>query len=448
MNTRCKSVRRFCTLTMLSFVLGSPVSALAHGGPPSALGLLAANPDAEVMLLNEGLALKRPQGWSYLCPSLWGEVDLASGKFPLARSADGISTYVPGGEDLFVLREGQLIAQQRPEYRRSMMIALANDAQYVYGLHITTIGERSMSEVVRLNSEGEARFYPSQEYWASITADEHAVYIASAGTQALTLLRLDKDGKEVDRTTAMLPMTLYEVTLHALGERVYVTGAGNTGWLVGYFEQGVWTEVLQDPLAIVGPQTSADGTLWIAIGGELARLKDGVVEPVGDARFVKCLERWNDRHYACVDNDLHELTAEGIGERVFQMQGILGTDPMMITPEAKDQCDQQWLLYKIDAMRSGLMFAEWPSQQGAAGAGGSASVPMAGTGAAGAVASAPAGAGAGPDGVAGQASTRESSGGCSVAPAAPRAPAGTFALLFAVTGAAWFARRASRVRRA
>jgi hypothetical protein len=440
MKTQCESLQRLCTLTILSLVAGSPASALAHGGPPAALGLLAANPDAEVMLLNEGLALKRPEGWSYLCPSLWGEIDLASGKFPLARSADGVTTYVPGGEDLFVLREGQLIAQNRPEYRRNSLIALANDSQHVYGLHITTLGERSMSEVVRLSGEGDPRFFPSQEYWGWITADEEGIYIASAGTQELTLVKLDKAGTEVERTVAMLPVTLNEMALHTLGGRVYVTGVSNMGTLVGYFENGTWTEVLQDPMAVVGPQTSADGTSWIAIAGQLARLKDGVVEPVEDKRFVKCLETWNDRPYVCLDNDLHELTQDGIGERLFEMQGVLGTDPKMITVDTKDSCEQQWLLYKIDAMRSGLMFVDWPiTPAGAGAAGGSASAPTAGMGAAGSGAAAAAG--AGPDGVAGQASPPDSGGGCSVARADARAPASLFSLLFAATVASFYARR-------
>jgi len=445
MKIHCELLPRLCTLTMLSLAAGSSAIALAHGGPPAALGLLAANPDAEVMLLNEGLALKRPEGWSYLCPSLWGESDLASGKFPLARSADGISTYVPGGSDLFVLRDGELMAQQRPEYSSSRMIALANDSQYVYGLHITTVGGNSMSEVVRLNSSGDPRFFASQEYWGSITANEDNVYIASAGTQALTLVTLDKEGKEVGRTTAMLPMTLYEVTLHAFAGRVYATGAGNTGYLVGYFENGTWTEVLQDPMVVVGPQTSADGTVWIAIGGALARLKDNVVEPAEETRFVKCLEHWNDRYYVCLDHDVHELTADGVGDRLFEMQGILETDPKMITADTKDPCEQQWLIYKIDAMRSGLMFSDWP-EQAAAGAGGSASAPIAGAGAAGAGGSAAAG--AGPAGMAGQASPPEPSGGCSVAGGQSRAPVRVLALLFAAIGAAFCARRASRARRA
>jgi hypothetical protein len=226
-----------------------------------------------------------------------------------------------------------------------------------------------------------------------------------------------------------------------LGGRVYVTGVSNMGTLVGYFENGTWTEVLQDPMAVVGPQTSADGTSWIAIAGKLARLNDGVVEPVEDTRFVKCLEIWNDRPYVCLDNDLHELTQDGIGERLFEMQGVLATDPKMTTAETKDSCDQQWLLYKIDAMRSGLMFVDWPSIAGAAGAGGSPPLPLAGMGAAGSGGVAAAGSGAGPDGVAGQASPPDSGGGCSVARAGARVPASLFSLLFAVTGASFYARR-------
>jgi hypothetical protein len=378
---------------------------------------------------------------------------LASGKFPLARSANGRETWVPGGDDLFLLKDGQLVAQQRPEFSRNALIALANDSQYVYGLHITTIGNRSMSEVVRLNTQGEPRFYPSEEYWGSLTADEQGVYILAANTQELVLVTLDKEGKEVNRATAMLPIPVYDVQLHALGGRVYATGTNGMMSIVGYFEGGVWTEVLQDPLPIVGPQTSPDGTMWIAIGGALARLNAGAVEPVGDSRFITCLERWNDLHYVCVGSDLHQLTQDGIGDQVFQMQGIRGTDPKLIPPDAQDHCAQQWTLYTIDATRSGLMFVDWSSageltgDSAAAGSGAGGAVagaPSAGTGAAGSHATA----GAGPAAVADQAPAAKSSAGCSVAAAESGAAKHACALLFAAIGAAFSIRRArKRTRR-
>ena len=67
MNTQRDHSGRFWPLLVLSFALVviSPETILAHGGPPAALGLVAAG-DAgpTVILLNEGLALKRPEAWS------------------------------------------------------------------------------------------------------------------------------------------------------------------------------------------------------------------------------------------------------------------------------------------------------------------------------------------------------------------------------------------------
>jgi hypothetical protein len=97
----------------------APIAALAHGGPPSAFALIAGNTDGPIVtLLNEGLALKRGAAWSYLCPSLWGEPGLASGKVPLARSANGIDTWAIGG-DLYLLQAQALVPQKRPEFAQA-----------------------------------------------------------------------------------------------------------------------------------------------------------------------------------------------------------------------------------------------------------------------------------------------------------------------------------------
>src|SRR5262245_16688348 len=95
--------RHALALLALFVVVFSPESVFAHGGPPEALGIVAASADGpSVLLLNEGLGLKVPEAWSYVCPSLWGEVNQASGKFPKARSADGITSWVIGETDLFL----------------------------------------------------------------------------------------------------------------------------------------------------------------------------------------------------------------------------------------------------------------------------------------------------------------------------------------------------------
>lgn len=457
MKTQREPLGRLCMSTLLGLVAFSqaPVStAFAHGGPPAALGLLAANADgAEVILLNEGLALKRPEAWSYLCPSLWGEVNQSSGKFPLARSADGIETWVCGGEDLYLLRDQKLVAQMRPEYRRNQMLGLANDAEHVYGLHYTGSGPRMSTNVVRLRSDGDAAFWQSDLYWTAITADARGVYVARvAAEKQLELVTLDKSGQEVSRGLAMVPLTPPEIQLHALGERIYVTATDGTLSMFGYFEGSTWKEVLQDKLPIVGPQTSPDGTMWIAIGGVLQRVRDDKPEPVDETRIITCLEQWNDWHYACVGSDLFRLTESGVGERVFEMNNFHAPDPKLVPPEAEENCAQQWVLYSVDATRSGLMFVDWPHVAGA----GDDAMSAATAGASGASASSTAGdpaAGvsgarqpvAGPAVVAGGAPT-DSGGGCSVALSSSHRSAGWFGISCAALAAFFSARRLRRRR--
>jgi hypothetical protein len=455
MKSRRKPSGRLCTLTLLGIVAVSPAVAFAHGGPPAALGLLAANADGpEVILLNEGLALKRPEAWSYMCPSLWGEINQASGKYPLARSADGVETWVCGGQDLYLLRDQKLVGQMRPEFRRNEMIGLANDAEHVYGLHYTGSGPRMSAEVVRLRSDGgDTTFWQSDVYWSAITANADGIHVARvAAEKQLELATLDKSGKELSRGQAMLPLTPLEIQLHALGKRVYVTANDGTHSMFGFFEGTVWKEVLQDTMPIVGPQSSPDGTLWIAIGGALKKLQDETPEAVDEPRMITCLEQWNDWHYACVGSDLFHLTESGIGERVFAMDGFHAPDPKLVPPEAADNCAQQWVLYTVDAMRSGLTFVDWPHTDVVVGgmsnasAGASAPAPSnnAGAPAAGASGSRPV---AGPAVVAGGAPGPESDGGCSVATIPARGRADWFGIVCAALGLFFSVRRAAAARR-
>jgi hypothetical protein len=453
MKTQREPAGRLCTLTLLGIVAFSPGVVLAHGGPPAALGLLAANPEGpEVILLNEGLAIKRPQVWSFLCPSIWGEPNQASGKYPLARSADGVDIWVCGGDDLYLLRDQQLVAQLRPEYRRDQMFGLANDAQHVYGLHLTGSSRRASSEVVRLQTEGDTTFWKSDDYWSAITADAKGIYVARvAAEKQLEVVTLDQQGQERSRALATLPLTPLEIQLHTLGERVYVTANDGTLYMFGYFDGGTWKEVLQDKLAILGPQASSDGTLWIAIGGMLARLHDDMAEPTGETGFITCLEQWNDWHYACVGSDLFQLTETGIGERVFELDGFHAPDPTLVPPAVEASCEQQWVLYSVDATRSGLTFVDWPD----AGQGGVMSMADAGASAlpssSGAGAAAAAGAAnpvAGTAVVAAGAPAPGSDSGCSVAAATSQAAPGWFGLLCAGIAAFLCVRRVRNQTRA
>jgi hypothetical protein len=359
----------FLSLTVVLAL--SPSAAFAHGGPPSAMGLVAADAAGPTVVgLNEGLSFKGSKGWSFLCPSIWGDFDLASGKLPLARSADGASTWIVGADGVYLLQDQKITALQRPELARSNMIALANDAEHVYGLRFT---DTQNTEVVRLTSEIEAPIWTSSDYWSAITASETGIHVARvAGEKQLELVTIDRQGQEQSRTQAMLALTPFEMQLHANGDRVYVTATDGTIAQVGYVEAGTWQELLQDKPPILGPQASADGTLWLAVAGILARLQPEGVAPAAESRMITCLEQWNDWRYACLGPDLHQLTDGGIGERIFHLEDMHAPEPQLVTPIARDSCEQQWVIYNSDAMRSGLTFMEWPTPDAHAQAGSSA----------------------------------------------------------------------------
>jgi hypothetical protein len=368
MSTRAEVIAQFCYLPFSVVLALSPLAVLAHGGPPSALGLIAADESGPaVVLLNEGLTFRTPTAWSYLCPSIWGELSLSSGKLPLARSADGVSTWIVGVDGLYLLRDQQIAAPQRPEFGRNNMIALANDAQYVYGLHFT--GSQS-TEVVRLSADVEPALWVSSEYWSAIATSAAGIHLARvAGENQLELVTLDRQGQEKSRAQAALPITPFEMQLHTKDERVYVTATDGKLALVGYFDADAWKEVLQAKPPILGPQASADGTLWLAIAGQLGRLQSDKVEPEAESRTLTCLEEWNNWQYACLGPDLHRLTSEGIGDRIFSLDGMHAPDPRLVMLLARDSCDQQWTIYSFDAMRSGLTFMEWPAPNAEAQAG-------------------------------------------------------------------------------
>jgi len=115
----------------LGLLLVGATKAHAHGLPPSAFGIVASSSEKPTLVvLNEGLAVARPDGWSFLCPSLWGDGDTASGKAPLALSIDGITSFIVGADDLYIARDGVLSAARFLDLSGAAVIvqALALDA--------------------------------------------------------------------------------------------------------------------------------------------------------------------------------------------------------------------------------------------------------------------------------------------------------------------------------
>jgi hypothetical protein len=228
------------------------------------------------------------------------------------------------------------------------------------------------------------------------------------------------------RATTQLELTPREMQLSSTGGHVYVTATDGALSTLGYFEGTTWRSVLQGKEAILGPQASSDGTLWVAVAERLSKLHGDKVEPVEDSKRITCLSQWGDWIYACSGPDLLRLTDAGLGERFFGMEDFHAPDPKLVPPDAEADCSYQWLLYTNDARLLGLTFVEWPDAQVKVGStvAGAGAQAAAGSGATG-------GSAASRDGLAavsgGAASPEPQDGGCSAV--APRARAASPGLI-------------------
>jgi hypothetical protein len=385
-------------------------AARAHGGPPAALGIVAASEDGpNVVLLNEGLAVQREDRWSFLCPRLWGDTNVASGKVPLALSVDGIQTWVVGAEDLYAARRGNLTAQDRPDLSATHMVKLAAGGDVLYGLRIAS--ESGGSEVVRVGVAAEPPLWASSQYFSALAVYAEHLHLARlASDLQVAFATLDRQGQLVGESTLFTDRSALGVELQPTPSRLFAVTYDRVMSSLHALaaDGGRWQRVLEGPGVLHGPVASPGGRLWIVLDGDLMRESGATFESVADARMLTCLGRWGDKPYACDGSEMYWLTDDGLGERFFQLERLSGPDPELVSPMAQTICEFQWVLFRNDLERAGLAPQDWaPATQERA--------PHAGSGGAGAMPSSMAPAAAGSGGSAGPSGARRSNDGCGVA---------------------------------
>lgn len=353
--------QRICACVAL--LLTSGATAHAHGGPAATLGIASADGEIpNLVVLNEGLAISKPSGWMFLCPRLWGDADSGSGKVPLALSVDGVSSFVIGNDDLYVVRDGELIAQGRADLSSASVIALAADDDALFGLRI----EDEDSTVVQINAEPAGSvLFASEESWAALAADDGRLHLArSVNAGELALLSLDRRGEVLDESVVPLPGALAQLQLRPSGQRLFGVMFDGAQYLLGVLDESSFQIVLPSAGPIAGPQRSEGGSLWIAPDGVLMRARDAQdpwlgFDAVGEERRVTCLGRFRSLHYACVGTEIYELGDDGLRARIFQLDELAAPGPELVTAPLAAECEIQWSLFRYDLERSGLTPGDW-----------------------------------------------------------------------------------------
>lgn len=307
-----------------------------------------------MVLLNEGLAIVREDRWSFACPRLWGDADTSADKVPLARSVDGIDSWIIGADDLYLARDGVLTAQGRPDLSSAAVVALAGD-DALFGLSLSTAG----SSVVRIDDEAKLPLFTSPDFWSALAIDAGLIHLARFTTDEIVRLTLDRNGEVLDEFRSPIEGALAQLQIRPTAQRLFAVTYDGEQYTLAAIEQASWEIVLQSAGPIQGPQASPDGRLWVALDGELMREAGAGFEAVGEARRVTCLKQWASVPYACVGSDIHRLDDAGLQARLFQLDPLSAPDPEIVPATAARECQFQWLLYRNDLERIGLETRDW-----------------------------------------------------------------------------------------
>lgn len=342
-------------IAMLALAWSSAGRVHAHGGPPAALGIVAADENGpNVVLLNEGLAVRDGERWSFVCPRLWGDESVSAGKVPLARN-DGTSTWIVGSDDLYVAKDGMLIPQERPDLTTDSVVALEGSDAEVFGLRRR--GTMMGSEIIRLGAgSSPPPVWSSDKYWSTLSVTSSAFFLARVVNDLeLGFLSIDREGAVRSDFQVIVDSMPAQVELRPTPDALYaLLFDGNVHNTLGVLEDESFQVLREADAPIQGPQPSPNGQLWVSIDGRLNRLTDHRFEPSDETQYVTCLGQWRDEPYACVGSALYWLADDGLGERIFQLDEFSGPNPSRVPAEASEVCGFQWLLFRNDLERGGL----------------------------------------------------------------------------------------------
>ena len=342
-------MRRLSLLCLLLIAVSG--SSRAHGPAPSALNIFF-EVDGPLRLVHTNIGLGVPSddgGFSYLCPTFWGEEDF----FPKPLiDGDGMIT-VPTNGSLFRYNgceftevpfegwEGQLAGQ---------------DGSYVL--------ERmpSGSRLWRVNDSPEVH-WQSDDVSIDSIKQGRAEIVAGTARNELSIFRIDSEGF-VERLNLRSPPLGDYVSIR-LTSPVWFTLSSQSG--ITLFEVVGDEAVSRAEVARIlhGPVHWNDGIAWIEENRLMLRRADRTT--VVDTVDWKCLKEDNSRIYACKNRGIVEINPEGETyqtEVLFELSDFTGVDPDCPAEGSGQRavCLRQWYHYGGEA---GLVTDQSPTDNSA-----------------------------------------------------------------------------------
>lgn len=347
-------VNRLLHLVIVLFALDFAGRAMAHGENPSVLSIAATRDGAaEVLRLNEGLAVLHDDGYRYLCPALWGDDDMGQ-----AVSMPGGPVVIASVDGLHVL--GRPTGEVVPHPERAVAAAgLALRATSDGVLQLVRDGTGRAS-VLRVGASSSEEVFAEDVPWEAMGASDELIVLARLVGAEIEQLRLAPDGRELERTRAVVVPEAVAVRPRAVGSEAYlllITDGGLASQL-GRMDADGFQVLQQGGGVISGPVVVGDAR-WTAVEGALTRLGE---EPdrAGEGPIVTCVGEHAGAAYACADTGLRTLETGGHGEVLFDLSELLPPAASQVPESVSELCELQWARYRLDLIMAGIEPREAP----------------------------------------------------------------------------------------
>jgi hypothetical protein len=334
-------------LALIVVALAWPTSsAHAHGPAPAALSVLGwDDSEASLVRLNVGLAQRAPDGrFRFLCPALWGDQRAA----PAALLADG-TTLVAASAGLVLLDPDGSVRPHPDPNARGTSLDLARSGPDVYVLRVT----EEQSEVLAVDADAARTIWSGAQVFFSVTADDRRLLLLRATdlSVAWQWLGLDGAAQELGEVAAARPVEYAFARLSRGVGYALVLEQGRPE--LARLDSMRWVSVAKATSSIAGP-LAVDEVDWLAVDGQLTQLVGDVLLPLEGSPYVSCLEQTQGTSYVCTREGLARLSAQGVGEPIFELSQLAPPDLGLVEERQREACDYQWQDLRFDLFALGI----------------------------------------------------------------------------------------------
>jgi hypothetical protein len=349
-------IRRWLACALFGALNAGTIPAAAHGPPASVTGI-AARDDAgvRVVTLSEGLGIRLPGGWRWICSSAFGT---GTELMPPAQSIDGEHTFVIGAADLFVLEsDGAVVPQSRPDLSRQSVLQLASLGSHLYALRFAG----GQSDVVDIGAGDAGAIWRAPAPYQSLNADDDSLWVATVLVETGQAFRLSVDGTVLETVTFAVDAGDRVTRVQRVGGDIFVnlvtSAAGGTIGVIdaeGGADAGP-APVLSSVQPVEGPVAAGDSSAWVESNATLQSVGGDAAVPFSTSYPVTCVAGSGDDAYLCAQTRLLALGSAGPAQVLFDLDELVGPQPF---PDDAGICAAQWDYFHWDLSRAGIELAD------------------------------------------------------------------------------------------